>query len=173
MKTCSRPGLGALPLALLTIAIALAAVRGALGSPAAAGAIGPNPLAADTIEVASNQLEAASLNFARAIASRTRGDLLELMAEGDVRLRLDGPSRAGISARQAAAALTDFLRRFDGGQAILSRVSSVDGSPDRGFAEILWSGRAVGTSGEVRRTLFLGLMRGGSSWRVYEVRLIR
>lgn len=134
---------------------------------------GSTLLPRDTIEVASNPLEAASLSFARALAAGSRADLSELMVEGDIRLQLEGPSRAGISARQAAAALADFLRGFDEPQALLSRASSMDGSPDRGFAEILWSGRAVGTSGEVHRTLFLSLMRAENRWGVDEIRLVR
>ncbi len=132
-----------------------------------------NSAAADTIEVATNELEAVSLGFARAVADGAFGELSGLFVPTGIRLQLDGPAHAGISPRQAVASLREFLRGFEQDRTLLSRASNVDGSPDRGFAEVLWSGRAAGTSDQVRRTLFLGLVRNGGDWRVDEIRLIR
>jgi hypothetical protein len=55
----------------------------------------------------------------------------------------------------------------------VTRAAPIAGSPDRGFAEIVWSGRVVGTSQELRRTAFVGLMRDSGGWRVDEFRLLR
>ena len=128
---------------------------------------------ADTIRVASNPLEVASLGFARAVARASGGDLQRFLVADGIRLQLDGLAHNGISSRQAVASLREFLRNFDDGQTFLSRAEPVDGSPDRGFAEVLWSGRAAGTSDQIRRILFLGLFREQGNWRVDEVRLLR
>ena len=127
----------------------------------------------DTIQVASNPLEAASLGFAGAVAGGSGVDLARFLAADGIRLQLSGPAHTGISSRQAVASLRELLRGFDRGQTFLSRASPADGSPDRGFAEVLWSARAVGTSDEIHRTFFLGLVRDRGDWRVEEVRLLR
>lgn len=129
-------------------------------------------LATDTIEVASNELEAISLRFAQAVRTGSATEIQAFLAQGGIRLQLDGPAHTGISSRQAVASLREFLRGFDQTRTILSRASPVDGSPNRGFAEVLWSGRAAGTSDEVRRTLFIGLVRDAVDWRVDEVRML-
>ena len=141
-------------------------------SPPLARADGGGSIRGDTIRIASNPLEAASLGFARAVTGDSE-DFSRFFAADGIRLQLDGPPHAGISSRQAIASLRKFLRRFDGGQTFVSRASPVDDSPERAFAEVLWSAYAAGTSDETHRTLFLGLFREGDDWRVDEVRLLR
>lgn len=126
----------------------------------------------DTIDIARNELEEASLGFARALSSDAGGDVEWLLAPAGIRLQLGGPARSGVSPRQAAASLRGFIRGFDDEQAVLRRTSPVDGSPDRGYAEVLWSGRASGTSGEVHRTFFLGLSRSAGGWQIDELRVL-
>jgi hypothetical protein len=130
-------------------------------------------LAADTIEVASNPLEAASLAFANGLASGSRGGFAAFFVPDGIRIQLAGAARAGISSRQAAASVRQFLRDFEEVRAFLNRAATVDGSSERGFAEVLWSGRPAGTSDAVHRTLFLGLVRDGGYWRIDEIRLLR
>ena len=129
-------------------------------------------LRGDTIEIATNELEEASLGFARALSSGADGDVEWLLAPAGIRLQLGGPVRSGVSPRQAAASLRGFIRGFDDEQAVLRRTSPVDGSPDRGYAEVLWSGRASGTSDEIRRTFFLGLSRNAGGWQIDELRVL-
>lgn len=126
----------------------------------------------DTIDVARNELEEASLGFARALSSDAGGDVEWLLAPAGIRMQLGGPARSGVSPRQVAASLREFIRGFDDEQAVLRRTSPVDGSPDRGYAEVLWSGRASGTSDEVHRTFFLGLSRSAGGWQIDELRLL-
>ena len=126
----------------------------------------------DTIDIATNELEEASLGFARALSSDADGDVEWLLAPAGIRLQLGGPARSGVSPRQAAASLRGFIRGFDDEQAVLRRTSPVDGSPDRGYAEVLWSGRASGTSDEIRRTFFLGLSRSAGGWQIDELRVL-
>ena len=131
------------------------------------------PLArADTIEIATGELEEASLGFARALSADADGDVEWLLAPAGIRLQLGGPARSGVSPRQAAASLRGFIRGFDDEEAVLRRTSPVDGSPDRGYAEVLWSGRASGTSDEIRRTFFLGLSRRAGGWQIDELRVL-
>ena len=126
----------------------------------------------DTIEIATRELEEASLGFARALSAGTDGDVEWLLAPAGIRLQLGGAARSGVSPRQAAASLRGFIRGFDDEQAVLRRTSPVDGSPDRGYAEVLWSGRASGTSDEIRRTFFLGLSRSAGGWQIDELRVL-
>ena len=160
--------IAAVPSTILALVVALATT-----STAPAGANTGGIQHGDTIQVAANPLEAASLGFASAVARGAEADLSRFLVAEGIRLQLDGPTHAGISSRQAVASLRELLRDFDGGQTRVSRVTRVDGSPDRGFAEVLWTARAAGTSDDVHLTLFLGLLRDREDWRVDEVRLLR
>lgn len=158
-------------------------LAGALLLATAGAASGPGPLPAsgagagealDTIRVPDNPLEEAALRFARAWAAGSADAIAGVLVERGVRLQLGGPSHAGLSARQAAAAVREYLRDYEEVDAALLRASRVSGSPDRGSAVIQWTGRVSGTSQRVGRTLFLGLVReGGERWRVDEIRLVR
>ena len=129
--------------------------------------------AADTIQAAAGSLEAAAVGFARAFGSGSADRMAAVLASGGIRLHLDGPGHAGLSSRQAVATLRDFLRNYDTSEAIVTRAAPVEGSPDRGFAEIRWGARIPGTSQTVYQSLFLGLNRQSGDWRVDEVRLLR
>lgn len=130
-------------------------------------------LATDTIEVASNPLEAASLAFANGLTLGSRGGFAAFFVPDGIRIQLGGAAHAGISSRQAAASVRQFLGDFEEVRAFLNRAATVDGSSERGFAEVLWSGRPAGTSDAVHRILFLGLVRDGDDWRIDEIRLLR
>jgi len=131
------------------------------------------PLVGDTIHAAGNALEEVALEFAGALASGSGDRLASVFASGGIRLHLGDQGHVGLSSRQAVASIREFLRGYEGGQAVVTRAARIEGSPDRGFAEVLWSGRVSGTSQGVRRTLFVGLMRDAGQWRVDEVRFLR
>jgi hypothetical protein len=95
-----------------------------------------------------------------------------VFATRGIRLQMDRVGHAGLSSRQAVASLRDYLRGYDGGRTVVARTAPVEGSSDRGFAEILWSARVAGTSQIVQRTLFVGLVREPAGWRVEEVRIL-
>jgi hypothetical protein len=124
-------------------------------------------------ELSQSPLEFAAVEFARAFAAGSAERMGELMAQGGIRVQIEGPGSGGLSPRQAVASLVELVRRYEGGSAVVSRAEPVDGSADRGFAEVHWSARPVGTSDMLGLTLFLGLAREGEQWRVDEVRLIR
>ncbi len=161
---------GAGPAARLTLLVIPCALL--LAGPERAPGSSALPAPVDTILVATNPLEEACLGFVEALSGRSGGDLARHLSPGGIRLQLAGPSRSGVSSRQAAASLRGFIREFDNDEAVLRRAAPVDGSPDRGFAEVLWSGRAAGTSDEIRRIFFLGLSRSAGGWKIDELRLL-
>ncbi len=118
-------------------------------------------------------LQQAAQAFARAWGAGSADQLAGLLAPSGIRLQLDGGSHGALSSRQALAALREFLRGFQGGTASVARAAPVDGSPDRGFAEIQWSARVAGTSEVLRRNVFVGMRLESQGWRVDEVRLLR
>ena len=134
---------------------------------------GKGALPADTIEVPSTPLEVTAVGFARAFASASADELSRLMAPAGIRLQIEGSGRGGLSPRQAVASILEFIRRYEGGRAVVNRAEPLSGSPDRGFAEVLWSARAAGTSDQLGLAIFLGLARDGEEWRVDEIRLLQ
>lgn len=125
----------------------------------------------DTIDVPSTPLEAAAVEFARGWSESSSQVLVPLMAP-EIRLQLSGSGRSGLSPRQAIAAVEEFLRPYRRGGTVVSRAAALDSSPDRGFAEILWSAMAVGTADTSPNTVFVGLIRLDGDWKVDEIRLL-
>jgi len=140
---------------------------------AAAGLEAQHHLPGDTLRVASSPLEAAALGFVDAFAGASGERMSVLLSGGGIRLQLDATGHTGLSSRQAVAALREFVRGYEGTEVHVTRAAPVEGTSDRGFAEVLWSARMSGTSQEVRRTFFLGLTRGSGEWRVDEIRVLR
>lgn len=166
-RTSQRNGLSSLVLA----ALALMAGTLAVGCPLSASET--RFASPDTIRVPTGPLEAASFAFARALSDVSGDELTLIFAEDGIRLHLDTTGRAGLSSRQAVASIREFLRGYDPGEAVVTSAATIEGSPNRGFAEVVWAARVARTSHEVRRTLFIGLHRDGEVWRVDEVRFLR
>lgn len=153
--------------ALLAMAVAAGAPTALAGSEPSAA-----PPVADTVLVPSTPLESAAVAFARALSNPSGDVLAALLVPSGIRLQLGGTDHGGLSARQASASLREFLHQYEAGSAVVGRAVPVDGSPVGGFAEVLWSGRMPGTSQAIRRTLFVGFVMQGETWRVDEVRLL-
>ena len=153
--------------------LALAFLLGLLLMPDSLSGASNDPLAGDTIHAAESALQEVSLAFAGALASGSGDRMADVLASRGIRLHLGDQGHVGLSARQAVATIREFLREYEQGQAVVTRAAPIEGSPDRGFAEVLWSGRVAGTSHSVRRTLFVGLIRDAGQWRVDEVRFLR
>ena len=81
--------------------------------------------------------------------------------------------RSAVSSRQAAVSLGGFVRGFDDGTAVVRRAAPADGSRDRGFAEVLRSGRAGGTSGEMPRRSSPVLSLRARGWKIDGRRRLR
>jgi hypothetical protein len=138
-----------------------------LGGIASLGLLIPAPA------LAQDSIEGAARAFAGAWASGSVERITPLLSGSGIRLQLDGGPHGPLSPRQASVALRDFLRGYQGGGAVVTRAAPVDGSRDRGFAEIRWISRVAGTSQELRRDVFLGMKFEDDRWRVDEVRLLR
>lgn len=119
-----------------------------------------------------DELEAVATRFAQALGQGNAEAMARLMADGAIRLRISGVDRSALSARQAQAALREFLRGYEPGQVRLVRAAPVVGTPGRGFAELRWQTRMAGTSQPAFHSVFLGLVDTGSGWRVDELRLL-
>jgi hypothetical protein len=119
-----------------------------------------------------SELEQAARRFAQAWAHGDVDQVVQLLSSRGIRLRLEGMDRNALAPRQAIAALRDFLRGHEPGAVSLVRAAPVAGTPGRGFAELRWRTRVAGTSHEVVRSLFLGMVLEGGDWRVDELRLL-
>lgn len=103
------------------------------------------------------------------------GDLAglgDLLLQRGIRFHAGTGSRETLEPRKTVAALEDLLSRRRTASARVARVATAEGSPDRGSAEIVWEAVAPGTSEVLRYTLFVGLLREESRWRVYEIRVL-
>lgn len=102
-----------------------------------------------------------------------RGDadaIAQSFSEDGVALHLFDESHPAAGVRQARAALSDLLER--GGNARVSKVEELGGSPARGFAEIGWDVSSPG-AGQVRYVVFLGFVREDAGWKIAEIRVLR
>lgn len=117
-------------------------------------------------------LEAVALRFGQSLGQGNVEAMARLLSDGGIRLRLQGLDRSALSSRQAQAALRDFLRGYEAGQVRLVRAAPVAGSPGRGFAELRWQARVLGTSQPAAHSVFLGMVEVGGGWRIEEIRLL-
>lgn len=96
----------------------------------------------------------------------------DLLLDRGVRFHAGPGGRETLDTRKATAALEDLLERRRTASARVVRVSAMEGSPQRGSAEIVWEAVAPGTSEVLRYTLFVGMVREDGRWRVYEIRVL-
>jgi hypothetical protein len=120
----------------------------------------------------SDPMQQAAAEVARAWASGGDRAVVAHLAGGRISLHLEGNVSAALPTRQAGVVLRDYLRGYESGEVEMGRVALVEGSSERGFAEIQWSARRVGTSQTLVRTIFLGLREESGSWLVDEVRVL-
>ncbi|TVP42424.1 MAG: hypothetical protein EA350_15855 [Gemmatimonadales bacterium] len=123
-------------------------------------------------EASGSEIEDMARRFAAALGQGNAEQLTRFLSDGGIRLRLQGLDRSALSVRQANAALREFLRGYEAGEARLVRAAPVAGSPGRAFAELRWQTRVAGTSHPAVHSVFLGLVEEGGAWRVDELRLL-
>ena len=117
------------------------------------------------------ELGAAAASFARAWRSNEVDAIVATLAPDGVRLQLVGERPAGVPARQARAALSEFLgtRATSGLEG--PRLQELGGTPERGAAEFRWQTVVRGTSEPTTHTIFVGFTRGDAGWRINEIRV--
>lgn len=118
------------------------------------------------------QLQASARELAQAWAGGAEGVVVSHLAPARVSLHLEGSVSATLPTRQATAALRSYLRGHHPGEVVVARIARVEGSGDRGFAELHWTTQRAGTSQNLKRTIFLGFRQEGGSWAVDDVRVI-
>jgi hypothetical protein len=119
------------------------------------------------------RLQSTARSLARSWAEGSDRAVAAHLASGRVSLHLEGGVSASLPTRQAVAVIRDFLRSYDAGRVELARVALVEGSRDRGFAELHWTARRSGTSQTLAHTVFIGFRYQGEAWTVDEVRVLR
>jgi hypothetical protein len=124
------------------------------------------------VPLAQPGLEEQARTFAEAWGEKDAEGLREAMAEGGIRLHLPGEEHHLISPRQAEAALTAFLERYEGGDVRISRVALTGESPNRGYSELDWATGSPGVTGPVKFTVFVAFSARGNGWVVTEIRVL-
>ena len=95
-----------------------------------------------------------------------------MMEPSGVQLQLLGGEKLTVLPSQARAAISSFMRRYQGGEAELFRVSQVGVDPDSGFAEFQWTCQISGLRTPVIFSLFVAFRRGGADWMITEIRVL-
>jgi len=133
--------------------------------------LGLRPLAAQEPSTVAGLREAA-LQVAAGWSRDGLPSIGSLMVDRGIRFNAGSGGRETLEPRKAAAALEDLLERRRTRSARVARVTTAEGSEDRGSAEIQWDAVAPGTSQVVRSTVFVGFVREGGRWRIDEIRIL-
>lgn len=100
------------------------------------------------------------------------GGLMEL-ASDQGKLVLDtGSGTEMVNGRHAAAALRALFADRQNVSVRPVRITLAGGSPPRGFGELSWTFRTRAAPGPQTRSLYVGVVREGSSWRLSELRIL-
>lgn len=117
-------------------------------------------------------LEEEATVFAQAWKEKNSAGLRDRMLGTGIRLHLPDEEHLLIRPRQAQAALEEFLNRYAGGEAVLSRAALAGDDGQMGFAEIKWRTSSPGLSEAVTFTVFLGYAVHDGRWTVTEIRVL-
>ncbi|MGD8361096.1 MAG: hypothetical protein PVJ04_06665 [Gemmatimonadota bacterium] len=123
-------------------------------------------------ETRQEPLEEEALRFAGAWVDRSLGDLESMMVADGIRLHLEGELYPGVDLRKALAAIDGFLEKYAGGEVEVLRVSPSSGEESRGFTELQWRTRILGTGESVVFTVFVGFSLEAGAWKVTEIRIL-
>lgn len=105
-----------------------------------------------------------------------RGDAVALAGYGagrGIELEVQGETLGRVSGRKAAAALRQLFANQETVSVRASMTSRVTGTDHTAFGELTWETRPRGSMVPTRVTVFLGLVREGSVWRVTQIRILR
>lgn len=123
---------------------------------------------------------AAQQNLSRMLdtvaAMWARGDATALAgfaASRGIEIEVYGASLGRVSGRKAAAAFRHLFSDQETVSVRASMTSRVTGTDHTAFGELTWESRPRGSMVPTRTTVFLGLVREGTSWRVSQIRVLR
>ena len=103
------------------------------------------------------------------------GEVSELegrLSNSGVRLQWEARQVGSLDPRHAAASIREYLGSREGTGTRLTRVQEVGGEPPKGYAEIHWESRILGTSDVLVRTVFVAFVSEDGGWRVTELRVL-
>jgi hypothetical protein len=123
-------------------------------------------------EIRQQPLEEEAIRFAGAWVDRNLDDLESMMVPDGIRLHIQGELYPAVDLRKALAAIDGFLEKYAGGEVEVLRVSSSSGEESRGFTELQWRTRILGTGESVVFTVFVGFSLEGGAWKVTEIRTL-
>lgn len=99
--------------------------------------------------------------------------LAEYSANAGIELEIEGEPIGLVTGRKLSAALRGVFANQETVAVIPGMSERVAGVDDRAFAELRWELRPAGAAATERHTVFLGLVREGSRWRVSQIRILR
>ncbi len=99
--------------------------------------------------------------------------LAEYGASGGIEVEIEGEPMGLIAGRKLSAALRGVFANRETVAVIPGMSERVAGVDDRAFAELRWELRPAGGVATERHTVFLGLVREESGWRVSQIRILR
>ena len=95
-----------------------------------------------------------------------------MMVPDGIRLHIQGELYPSVDLRKALAAIGGFLEKYAGGEVEVLRVSPSSGEESRGFTELQWRTRILGTGESVVFTVFVGFSLEAGAWKVTEIRVL-
>ncbi len=126
--------------------------------------------------VASAQSPAPLEQFVRRVGylweAKDVDNLVDLVNESEPVLLDRGGGSERVNGRHAAAALRALFSDLESISVRPAKATVSGGQPVRGFGELTWVYRTRGGPGEQTRSVYVGAVWDGSSWRISELRLL-
>lgn len=98
--------------------------------------------------------------------------LVDLVSESEPVLLDRGGGTERVNGRHAAAALRSLFADRESVAVRATKATVSGGQPVRGFGELTWVYRARGAPGEQTRSVYVGAVWDGRTWRISELRLL-
>ena len=117
------------------------------------------------------ELESISTRFADGWSAGDAAALMPDLLEEGIDLSLDGDAHAGVSRRQARAALDRFLGDWDPEEVEVRQAEVLGGQPQRALLEFTWAPTARGTPERRSFVIFVSLRRTLDQWCIEEIRV--
>lgn len=117
-------------------------------------------------------LEDAAANVASLWGAGEVSELEKTLSDSGVRLQWDSNQVGSLDPRHAAASIREYLGSRQGTGTRVTRFEEVGGDPPKGYAEIWWESRILGTSDVLARTVFVAFVSEDGGWRVTELRVL-
>lgn len=98
--------------------------------------------------------------------------LVDLVSETDQMVLDTGRGMESVSVRHASAALRSLFSDRESVSVRPVRATLSGGQPQRGYGELVWSYRGRGAQSAQARSVYVGAVWNGRSWRITELRIL-